>query len=238
MKINIYSDIHGRYNTFLELKKNAPKSQKEIFVGDLIHRGRNSVKMMEYILKNNSNVVIGNHEALYLSYKGLRNKFLNNVSDATIKESKKIYLSANFGFDKDLNESKKDKLFIDDIDNFFINLPIEINIDNIRITHAPPSIFLTKDSSEKDIYKYMFHRPNPLIQIKDKLSIFGHNGNYSFWTWNNGLAIEKDIIFKNKGNLGEYICIDSMKDYLSVITIDTETLEYEITKIKGDQEWK
>jgi len=238
MKINIYSDIHGRYNTFLELKKNAPKAQKEFFVGDLIHRGRNSVKMLEYVLENNSNVILGNHELLYLSYKGLRNKYLNNISDDTINKSKKIYLSANFSLDKDLNESKKSKLFIDNVDNFFINLPIEINIGKVRITHAPPSIILNNHSSEKDIYTYMFHRPNPLMQIKDKFSIFGHNGNYSFWTWDNNLAIEKSMSLKNKGNLGECICIDSMKEYLSVITIDVESLDYEINKIRGDKEWK
>jgi len=58
----IIGDIHGEYQTLLALVAKLPKDAKLIFVGDLIDRGLQSRELVEYIRKNNHQVVRGNHE--------------------------------------------------------------------------------------------------------------------------------------------------------------------------------
>ena len=76
-QIYIIGDVHGCFNTLLELIKQFPNKEKSqiCFVGDVIDRGLFSCDVVELIMQNNYKMVMGNHERRLLSNKL---EFLNN----------------------------------------------------------------------------------------------------------------------------------------------------------------
>lgn len=76
-QIYIIGDVHGCFNTLLELIKQFPKKEKSqiCFVGDVIDRGLFSCDVVELIMQNDYKMVMGNHERRLLSNKF---EFLNN----------------------------------------------------------------------------------------------------------------------------------------------------------------
>jgi len=74
-KILAISDIHGCYEQFkqlLELSNYHPSTHQLIIIGDLIDRGPDSFKMLQYAkkLKEEDGAIIlrGNHESMFLEY--------------------------------------------------------------------------------------------------------------------------------------------------------------------------
>lgn len=59
-----YGDIHGCFDEFIELRNiiNPTLEDTEVCVGDIITKGRQSVKTLRYIRDNNIMSVLGNHE--------------------------------------------------------------------------------------------------------------------------------------------------------------------------------
>ncbi|WP_459848169.1 metallophosphoesterase [Campylobacter concisus] len=76
-QIYIIGDVHGCFNTLLELIKQFPNKEKSqiCFVGDVIDRGLFSCDVVELIIQNDYKMVMGNHERRLLSNKF---EFLNN----------------------------------------------------------------------------------------------------------------------------------------------------------------
>ena len=76
-QIYIIGDVHGCFNTLLELIKQFPNKEKSkiCFVGDVIDRGLFSCDVVELIMQNNYKMVMGNHERRLL---GNKFEFLNN----------------------------------------------------------------------------------------------------------------------------------------------------------------
>lgn len=68
MKIAIFSDIHGNLEALesiiCDIKKN--NFDKIYFLGDAISKGPNPKECLDLIIKNNINIVLGNHELYYL----------------------------------------------------------------------------------------------------------------------------------------------------------------------------
>ncbi len=62
--IIIYGDIHGCYDSFMELRKKINPKEKdiEICVGDVITKGKNSIKVLDFLIDNSISSVLGNHE--------------------------------------------------------------------------------------------------------------------------------------------------------------------------------
>lgn len=61
--IYIIGDVHGCYKTLLALIDKLPnKDNKICFVGDLIDKGNDSQKVIEFVKSNNYDCVLGNHE--------------------------------------------------------------------------------------------------------------------------------------------------------------------------------
>ncbi len=84
MNENIYiiGDVHGCYKTLLALIEQFPNKQnsKIVFVGDLIDRGANSCEVIELIINNNYDCVMGNHEELFLEYAPNKGEFGNDFN--------------------------------------------------------------------------------------------------------------------------------------------------------------
>ena len=66
----IYGDIHGCYNEFTSLRKkiNPQKNDIEVCVGDIITKGEDSIKTLDFIIEHNIQSVLGNHEDKLLRY--------------------------------------------------------------------------------------------------------------------------------------------------------------------------
>ena len=68
--IYIISDVHGCYKTLLALIEKLPnkKDSKIVFLGDLVDRGANSYDVIKFVMDNNYDCVLGNHEKMFLEY--------------------------------------------------------------------------------------------------------------------------------------------------------------------------
>lgn len=91
----VISDIHGCYETFKALLKKLPHNNVCI-LGDMIDRGQDSFKVVDYIKSNNIKCVIGNHEdmAIQVSESEENSKhdliqwWYGNGGDITVKSYK------------------------------------------------------------------------------------------------------------------------------------------------------
>jgi serine/threonine protein phosphatase 1 len=61
-KTYVIGDVHGCYHTMIALIKKLPKDARIIFVGDLCDRGLYSKEVIEYIINNNHESTLGNHD--------------------------------------------------------------------------------------------------------------------------------------------------------------------------------
>ena len=81
-QIYIIGDVHGCYKTLLALIDQFPNKQnsKIVFVGDLIDKGTNSCEVVEFIINNKYDCVMGNHEELFLEYAPNKDEFENDFN--------------------------------------------------------------------------------------------------------------------------------------------------------------
>ncbi|MDA3854879.1 MAG: metallophosphoesterase [Candidatus Woesearchaeota archaeon] len=88
----VISDIHGCYNTLLKLLEQLPH-RNICILGDLIDRGPESYKVVDYVKSNNIKCLLGNHEdmaiqvqeASTMSEFRLRDWWYGNGGDVTVE---------------------------------------------------------------------------------------------------------------------------------------------------------
>lgn len=156
----IIGDIHGEYDKLMRLVDNLPQTDDLCFVGDLIDRGPDSKKVVDFVKNNGYNCVIGNHEVFLTNslYIGLNNThcFNNDVYDLWIYNGGKQTL-------KSFGDSIWEYL------DWFNSLPFYIQHERYLITHsyAANSIYTDTDNL---VWTRDFSRP-----INDNvINIFGH----------------------------------------------------------------
>jgi serine/threonine protein phosphatase 1 len=68
--IYIISDVHGCFKSLKALINQFPNKEnsKIVFVGDLIDRGSSSSDVVKFIMDNNYDCVMGNHEEMFLQF--------------------------------------------------------------------------------------------------------------------------------------------------------------------------
>lgn len=70
-RIILIGDIHGHYIEFRKLLsklKYNPKDDQVVVLGDFITKGPDSFKVLDYLIKNNIECILGNHEYYVLQY--------------------------------------------------------------------------------------------------------------------------------------------------------------------------
>lgn len=65
--IYIIGDVHGCYETLMALISKLPKNATLVFTGDLIDRGPQSAKVVEFVKNNNHLCILGNHEVFMIN---------------------------------------------------------------------------------------------------------------------------------------------------------------------------
>lgn len=116
----IYGDIHGCYKSLKSLRKeiNPKKDDIEVCVGDVITKGKNSIKVLDYLIKKNIKSVLGNHE----------DKLLRYLKHATSKKKNPIILND----DEQEIVSKLTKEHIE----YLQNMPYFMKYKKITILHG------------------------------------------------------------------------------------------------------
>ena len=124
----IIGDVHGCYYTLLELIATLPKNARIIFVGDLCDRGLHTKEVIEFIIKNKHEVILGNHDDYMISH------ILESITHPNkyIRWKDEDYM----GGEQTLLSYKDDIELIEKHLDFLNTLPRYLEIDNYFITHG------------------------------------------------------------------------------------------------------
>ncbi len=177
--VAVIGDVHGCYHTLKELVdkiKNKYPNIKIFCVGDLVDRGNNSFEVIEFVVAEKIQCVIGNHDFMFYS----------NMRDPYSLMAK----SWNYNGAETTLASYKDKLNqMDKHLDLIINSPLFFNLDDCFISHAGiskslkdklPENFLSDDASLKEILSNDLFNQNSIIWARGdllnigKLQVVGH----------------------------------------------------------------
>jgi len=224
-EVYIIGDVHGNIKTLIGLINKLPCKKEDIYmVGDLIDRGPNSPAVIEYIINNNINMVLGNHEeSMVLAYE---NKSDYQLWDMTYgSETIKQYKNTPLLFKKHYQYLKKQPYYtiLDIIDD---------NNRKLLITHSTIiDILKTKDISFLKSDDILWNRKIPTNISSDYFNVSGHNIVEHFIRNKNGFIkpsfdittlIEGAIIDDNLGYAN--IDTDVEKDCLTAISFPSKLL--------------
>lgn len=168
MKTIVVGDIHGCYKELkqliIDLKDNQEYNKdtdRLIFLGDYIDRGKDSCKVIQYIKelqKENDNVIalMGNHEKMCIEY---------------ITQNENIWLYN--GYQATLNSYGSYKELIKDVE-WMKSLPLYYEDENYVYAHA--GINPNKPLKENSDYELLWQREGFVYSraMFDKTVIFGH----------------------------------------------------------------
>ncbi len=123
----VIGDVHGCYYTLMQLIDKLEKDAMLIFVGDLIDKGNFSKEVVEFVMNDQHQCILGNHEALMLEHiEGVLN------GDKSPEWSSKKY----FGGYKTIASYKDDYKILQKHMAWMRELPRYIEIEKFFITHA------------------------------------------------------------------------------------------------------
>ncbi len=199
----IYGDIHGCYKELISLRKKIKpnKSDIEVCVGDIITKGKNSLKLLKYMQEYNIQSVLGNHEDKLVRY--LEHEKSNKKNPILLDEDENNIIK---------NLDKKDIAFLK-------SLPLFLQYENITILHGGIQNHhnlknLTKKEKSKILrMRYLDSEHNFISYGKeDKDSIFWaelYDGNQGFIVYghqwfkevkknNYALGIDTGCVYGNK----------------------------------------
>jgi len=213
----IIGDVHGCYNTLTSLIKKLPTGSKIVLVGDIIDRGTESQKVIQYIKDNNIDCVRGNHEEMILENKN--NKVLSSTNWYKYnggKETLNSYISLS-------NNDEKLQTLVNEIFNndmkYLDSLPIYIEYKDIKdkndrylvVSHSSVGELWKNrnlDINNEDYLDFerqtMYSRQTNIYDNKEIFNVFGHSIKSTpiienhFANIDTGCFIKKD---KRYGNL-------------------------------------
>jgi serine/threonine protein phosphatase 1 len=170
--IYVMSDIHGQYKTFLKMLKKINFSQNdELYIlGDVIDRGPESVKILEYILdKENIHFILGNHEDMFIE------SYYCDFS-TYMPCTRMWFMNGGLATFPDIKDMEKEKLskIIKYLEDSPIYIELEVNGQKFFLSHAG----YDKDLDRHELIwnRYPFEVRVP----EDTIAIFGHTGTYHY----------------------------------------------------------
>lgn len=203
-QIYIIGDVHGCFNTLLELIKQFPDKEKSqiCFVGDVIDRGLFSCDVVELIIQNNYKMVMGNHERRLLSNKDffLKNKipfdtswFYNNGGEETYRS----YLIQSINFREKHIE-------------FLESIPVYLefkdhknqNGEHLVVSHSAVGKFWDKrndDSLKEEFKKYVLSGRGDTMQVEGIFNVYGHTPVFEAKFYSNSANIDTGCVYNQEG---------------------------------------
>lgn len=203
-QIYIIGDVHGCFNTLLELIKQFPDKEKSqiCFVGDVIDRGLFSCDVVELIMQNGYDMVMGNHERRLLSnkYEFLNNQapfdtswFFNNGGVATYGS----YLGQSVGFKQ---------RHIDFLDQRPVYLEFKEcknqNGEHLVVSHSAVGKFwdLRDDDRSRDEFRrHVLSGRGDMTQVEGVFNVYGHTPVREAKLYTNSANIDTGCVFNEEG---------------------------------------
>lgn len=214
--IYVMSDIHGEYDKFISMleKINFNDNDKLYILGDVIDRGKDSIKCLQYIMqKSNIQMILGNHEEMALRSlvnqdQGYYNCWMSNGGHKTLNE-----------FDELSSTRQKDIL------EYLKQLPLTITIDDFEedyiLVHAGVD-FSSYDKQDRETLLWARDEfINSVERFEGVVVIFGHTPTYymqpevkpmKIWKQHSGkIGIDCGACFEG-GQLG-CLRLDDMQEF-------------------------
>jgi len=163
-RLIIYGDIHGCYDELISLRKkiNPQDNDIEVCVGDIITKGKDSIKTLDFIIENNIKSVLGNHEDKIIRY--LNHKKSNKKNPIVLDEDEQNIVD---------NLSQTHKEFLE-------NLSLFMRFGDIMIVHGGVQNHMNLDDLAKKDYQKIL-RMRYLDQDGNYLTLGQENENSLFW---------------------------------------------------------
>ena len=139
-KLIVYGDIHGCYDEFISLrnKVNPNKNDIEVCVGDVITKGKDSIKVLRYLQKNNIRSVLGNHEDKFIRF--LEHEKSNKKNPIILDDDEKNIVD---------NLNEKDIQYLK-------NMSLFLRFENITILHGGlQNHYILEDLTKKEKSKIL-----------------------------------------------------------------------------------
>lgn len=224
----IVGDIHGCYHTLTELYKTVNAKYGNIpfySTGDLVDRGLHSDLVISFILEKNFQVVMGNHDYMFM---------MNAVNPKNFLAELWFYNGCETTL---ISYREKDKLKEQHLE-YLKRLPLFINLEDVFISHAgvPKDVKSMVTVGKEIDFK--------LVEEWAKLSVETENG--ILWTRRDLLNIKKlqvvghtpkrKIVYLPKSNVA-YIDTWAFYDkFLSAVIVDEGKIidQFSIPTIKAD----
>lgn len=180
---NIIGDIAGRYDELLSLLEKMPKADLTIAVGDLIDRGKNSKKVIEYFMNTPNTIAIrGNHEQMMIDTCQGEDGYIwfVNGGSETVR---------SYGEDYNIKNIPEEHI------KWLKSMPLYFETDNLFVSHAPITSFnqVPPQRFSQQAESFLWRRTPPFDDL-GKFLIYGHNGRF------------KEHFYKDK-SIG--MCIDN-----------------------------
>ena len=190
IELLIFGDIAGQYDALQRLIKKADRpNAKLVSVGDMIDRGPDSDKVVDFFLDHLA--ILGNHEDMMLDVILGQNRYANmpeiwyrNGGIPTLECYEKLNGHGNDG------KVEIDKSHIE----FLLGLPLYLEFDNLIITHAPISPYMSLTESKNTpphfIDSLCWNREDPEM-ISGLFQVYGHNSRpYIEWHDDWGVCLD------------------------------------------------
>ena len=203
-QIYIIGDVHGCFNTLLELINQLPNKEKSqiCFVGDVIDRGLFSCDVVELIIQNGYKMVMGNHERRLLNnkFEFLNNKvpfdrswFFGNGGEATYRS----YLGQSVEFKQrhvDFLESRPVYLEFKEYKNQ--------NGEHLVVSHSAVGNMweLRNDKYASEEFKrHLLSGRGDEIQVSGIFNVYGHTPVREVKFYKNSADIDTGCVFNEIG---------------------------------------
>lgn len=215
--VYIVSDVHGCYDTLMSLIEKLPKDSELIFCGDLVDRGPNSRKTINFVRDNNHKCVLGNHEDMMI-----------DAYEASVEYNAPIFMSnwydnggkETFSEYEDVNSMKEDIEWMKGLDAFILFGDVKDKMGrSLLVTHAPSLDYFEEYRMQatrelKNTYLeelIIWNRNVPKKDQAEMFNVFGHNPVDWFSTKYKPEDLEK-YLTKDK------IIVDVLKGYAAIDT--------------------
>ncbi|WP_455089768.1 metallophosphoesterase family protein [Peptoanaerobacter stomatis] len=232
MSTYVVSDIHGKYDKFIEvLDKINLKEEDTLYVlGDILDRGKHPIKVMLKLMEmKNVICIVGNHELMAIRCMDFIIQKITETSTDKLDKYKNFSIWYKNGAKTTIDEfikldSKMKFKIIDYMKNFITYKKLYINGKNFLLVHGGLGDFHPDKKIEEytldelvwnrvdydmkyfdDIYLVTGHTPTMLIESNTKPGYI--------YKANNHIAIDCGACF-NGGRLGA-ICLDTGEEFYS-----------------------
>lgn len=180
--MNIISDIAGQYDALMRLVKMMPQNEPILLLGDLVDRGPDSDKVVEWAMKTpNVKTLMGNHEHMMIDYYSETGLYDDGIWEWNGGSATKLsYDNTNYNLEEHLT--------------FLRSLPAYYEEDGLFCSHAAKlknySLELQLDTLRDEWTSIIWNRNAP-SKIKGTFQVMGHNSHWGLMKFDNwGICLD------------------------------------------------